>query len=629
MIDYSKIKVGFTKGGDFSLSANPYVGYYHVVNSIPFAGNVVADVSIPLDVDDTMSSNVIISEYFKDLIITDSAELPYTYERDLMIAPNEICGPSLFNDRLQKLYTNSIYLYSKLFLANNNIPVGYDMAAGTIKNTNTLGWVIQDASSGTSFNPFASAGYAELDNVTSIKSVKMDDGNFSFIGVTPTHFVALSSSSGLDQLTVVLITDKVDNNTDLTYTQLSSICVDSGFAFICDTSQNTIYKYDVSGFFNNDPTIANTKFLVGLIGGYGSSLSKTKFNAPNIIFANREIDRLYVNDRDNHCVKIYDFNMSYTATKTFTAGTRIDVRAFEYNAINKYVYFITHNQTTGANLLQLCDANLNSVQDYILQDNLDSDEYIRGITFSKNDSNIFYMTTNKNVFKKFISKPQATIGKWLFYNSGAVTTHIWNLEKSVYNKAQWNWNEGTTDARVSVSVLNLDTHFINDDSREEIFLFAGANKRSFNRIMHYKEPNQYIPAVGNTDINSYNILFASVDPNEFINGMVINKELYKVAYNAINIIRLITNRYNAEYDYLNNLVFKGVVPLTDSEFNLINNFSTTNLFIHENEIANSSGPLNRSIKTLVDLQSSAIQIVRIKTNSFVASLSGTRTIVLN
>lgn len=611
------------------MSANPYVGYYHVINTIPFAGNEIADETTPLDVDDTMSSNVIISKYFKDRIITDSAELPYTYERDLMIAPNEICSSSLFNDRLQKLYTNSIYLYSKLFLANNNIPVGYDMAAGTIKGTNKLGWVVQDTNSGTSFNPFASAGYAELDNVISIKSVKMDDGNFSFMGVTPTHFVALSSSSNLDQLTVVMITDKIDNNTDLTYTQLSSICIDSGFAFLCDTSQNTIYKYDVTGFFNNDPTITNTKFLVGLIGGYGSALSKTKFSSPDVIYANKVIDRLYVNDRDNHCVKIYDFNMSYIATKTFTAGTHIDVRAFEYNTINKHVYFITYNQDTNENMLQLCDSNLNSVQSYTLLDILDADEHICGITFSKNDSNIFYIATNKNIFKKFISKPQDTIGKWLFYNSGTVTTHIWNLEKSFYNKAQWNWNEGTTDARASVTILNLDTHFINDDSREEIFLFAGANKRSFNRIMHYKEPNQYIAAIGTTNINSYNILFANVDPNEFINGMVINKELYKIAYNTINIIRLITNRYNAEYDYLNNLVFKGVVPLTDTEFNLINSFNTTNLFVHENEIASNSGSLNRSIKTLVDLQSNAIQIVRIKANSFVASLSGTRTIVLN
>jgi hypothetical protein len=322
--------------------------------------------------------------------------------------------------------------------------------------------------------------------------------------------------------------------------------------------------------------------------------------------------------------------MSHVATKTFTAGSNTIVKCFGYNPVLQRVYYITKNSITSNYSLQICDGDLNTEENYDLPDALQSNEDYKGMFFSKNDSNIFYIYTNQNVFKKFVSKPDKTIGKWLLYQSGIIATHIWNLENSLFGLAQWNWNEGETSVRDALSISGMSSFFISDiDDREEIFLFAGANDKPFNRILHYSESNIFNTALGATTINAYNISQANVGDDEFVNAMVINKELYKVAYNTLNIIRFITSRYLAEYDYLNNLVFKNTIALSDAEFAQLNSVNLQNLYVHENEIMSSTGPLNRCLRELYNLQNNALQIVRTQVNNFVSSLSGTQTIILN
>lgn len=629
MIDYSKIKIGFTNGAEFVLSANSYVGYYHVIGGRAYQGVDVADVSVPLVTKNNISADVLLSEFLYDRIIDDVVSLPYSLN-DVLVSPNETCNARVFNDRLEKLYTNAIYLYSNLFLASNDIPNGYSRAAGVSKSTNTLKWSQESTQSGASFAPFASAGYAVVDDAIQFTTVQTNNKDYVFFGITPTHFVALSSNKDLITFDVITTNDYVAENSDLKFTQLANFSVAGKYAYICDTAQNTIYKYDVSGYFSGDATISNRRIFIDSIGGFGSALSKTKFDAPNIAFAVEDLNRLYVNDSNNRCIKIFDTNFSYVATKTFAAGSNTLVKCFGYNPILQRIYYVTKNAITHQYTLQICDANLNAEETYSLPDVMETNEEYAGFVFSKNDSNIFYIYSNQNVFKKFVNKPSKTIGKWLLYKSGTTATHIWNLERSLFNLAQWNWNEGETSARTALSICGMSSFFISDiDEREEIFLFVGANDKPFNRILHYDETNVFNTALGATAINAYNISQAKVDDDEFVNAMVINKELYKIAYNVLNIIRFITSRYLAEYDFLNNLVFKNTVALSDAEFASINSVNLQNLYVHENEIMSSIGPINRCFKELYNLQNSALQIVRTQVNNFVSSLSGTQTIILN
>lgn len=630
MIDYSKIKIGFTNGDDFALSSQSYVGYYHVIDGQPYQGRNAYDVATKLNAKSNLSSNVLTSKLFYDRIITDSATLPYKYDKDIFIAPNETCNSRLFNDRILKLYNNAIYLYSQLFLASNDIPNGYNRAAGTSKASLNLGWSTESFDSGASFAPFASAGYAQIDEAIAFEAVKTYNDATVYLGITPTAFVAMAANKDLTTLDVVNINSFVSENNDLQFSQLTSFSVAGNYAYLCDVLQNTIYKYDVSGYFSGDSTIANRRILVDSIGGFGNALAQTKFNAPDLIYANDEINRLFVHDRNNRCIKVYDTKLSFVRIRTFTAGSNSVAKAMAYNSVNQFMYLIIQNAVTNEHVLQVCDKNLQLIEQYSLTDALESNEMYKGIVFSKNDSNFFYIFTNRGVYKKFVSKPDRTIGKWLIYKSGITATHIWNLENSKYNLAKWNWNEGALSVRDALTIAGMSSFFISDiDDREQIFLFVGANEKPFNRILHYSERNVFNSAMGATNLNAYDVARARVGDDEFVNAMVINKELYKIAFNTLNIIRFITGRYVAEFDYLNNLVYKNIMSLTDSEFAAINSINLQNIYVYENEIMSSSSTLNRCFKEIYNLQNQALQVVRTKINNVVSSLSGTQTIVLN
>lgn len=627
MIDYSSIKFGYTNGKDFVLTGYDYAGYYHVINDGVYASRDVTDDANELTSKNTYAADAIASQYFKDRILQDALTLPYDYNVDVQIAANETFNGRVFNDRLNKLYTNSLYLYTKCFIASNDVPHNFDRAAGCLSAQPA--WIAQDPTDATTFTPFSGIGLSEIGEMIQLQAVKIQDAvGYAFIGISPTAIAALSSNADLTSLQVTNINANVDVNSDLKFLQLSSFSIANNFMYACDAKQNNVYKYDVGGFFNNDVPITNKRFLIASIGGEGNALAKTKFNAPDLIYSHAAIDRVYVHDKGNRCIKIYDANLSYIGTRAFTIGTSTVARAFQYNETFKKVYVVVSNLTTNANILQICDVDLNIEQEYTLPDELISGEYFKGLHFSHNDSNIMYIHTNVNVFKKFVNRPQATIGKWLFYKSGFANTHIWNNEFSRYNHAKWRWNDGSLNVKRGIAVASMSLLPANQDA-DEIFVFAGYLNESFNRILHYMEPTLYTTVLGSSDFVIYSSDNLRVDDEEMIQAFVLNKELHKIIANTLVIKNYLAGRYAASYDYIGNLVNEGIVSLTDDEFNSISINNANNFYVHDNELASSPGTLNRVFKQIWDLQNKVLQITKTRISNFVPSVSGSKTVLLN
>lgn len=628
MIEYSTIKFGYSAGGDFSLSGADYFGYYYKIGNDAFTGIELTDQSQALTPNNTLNSDLFFSSFFKDRLISDALTLPYQLDQDLLIPVGEVCTQKIINDRLFKLYSNTVYLFSKTFLASNDIPVGYNRAAGVDKGTNQLVWTPQSPTDGTSFYPFASAGYSFLDDIIQIRALRYAEGSgFLFIGMTSSGIATLSSDTTLTTFNVIDYDTYVDNNSDLQFTKLSCFSVNGNDLFISDVGTNNIYKYNISGLLLDDISLAGQKFLTTQIGGKGSALIPTKFDNPAVIFAGPN-DRVYVFDERNHCIKVFDSNLNYLSTKTFSAGEEKSVKCFAYNRTIKKIYIIIKDLIDGINHLWICSDDLDIIEDIIILDVLDASEEFKSIEFSTNDSNIMYMMTNRSVFKKFVNRPTQTIGKWLFYRSGTLSTHIWGLELSKYSTASWAWNEGTQGIRDNLEILGLNCFFQPNADYEEIFLFTGANGKSFNRILHYNETNTYNSVISVSNLNSYNVADSGVDVSEFVCGHVINKEFYKIAYNTLIITTYLYGKFTAEYDYYNNLVYKSIDPLDDTQFIKINDFELNDMYVHENESVSNSGVINRSISKLYNLQANALQATQTDVKNFVASLSGTRTIVL-
>lgn len=627
MIDYSALKFGYTYGKDFTLTGFDYVGYYHVVDNAVYASRQLNNGAQVLENKDTFAADLIESAFFRDRLLIDNLQLPYNFEQDIIIAANETCNGRVLNDRLFKLYTNTLYVYSKCFIASNDIPHGYNRALGCLSAEPA--WIPQQLSDQTTFTPFSGVGLSRVGEATQFQAIKMSEGlGYAFLGISPTTFVALSSDADLNTFAVTNTSKFVDINSDLQFLQLSSFSIAGDFMYACDSQQNNVYKYDVSGFFKNDVPISNTRYLVASIGGEGNALAKTKFNAPDLIYANAAINRVYVHDKGNRCIKIYDANLSYVATRAFTAGIATIARAFEYNATFNKMYVLVENLSAKQNILQICDANLTVEQEYVINDALVPGEFFKGIQFSSNDSNIMYMYTNVNVFKKFVNRPADTIGKWLFYKSGFVNQHIWNNEFSRWNRAKWRWNDGGTWVRKGNSINSMCLLSSDLDS-DEIFVFAGYLSQSFNRINHYNENTQYTTVLGSIDKQNYSIDNLRIDDKELIQAFVLNKELHKLITSILYIKNFLIGRYTASYDYIGNLVNEGITGFTQQEFESFSIENINNLYVHDNEIASSAGTLNRIFKQLWDIQNSVLDLTSTRVSNFVPSVSGSQTVLLN
>lgn len=627
-MNYGDIKIGFTLGENFALTGTDYVGYYYIDNSIPYAGTRLTESSIKLDSKPVISTELLKSPYFRDRLLNESVSLPYDLD-NVLIAPNESFNSRVFNDRLYKLYTNNLYLYSRCFMVSNDLPHGYNRAAGVYENS--LQWLPQTPTDITNFQSFSAISYSEFNTGVSFYAVKIQDNQgYSFIGISPTHILSLSSDISLATLNVTSANQYVDNNSDLSFSHLSAFSITGNFMFVCDSQQNNVYKYDVGGFFNNDVTITNRRFLLNAIGGEGSALSKTKFNGPDVVFANEQINRVFVHDKNNNCIKVYDLNLSYIATVSFTAGIKTWARAFQYNKVNKYIYMIVEDVDLKRTRLLLCDNDLNIQHEYILEDEYLTDEYIRGIEFSANDSNIMYVYTNYNVFKKFVNKPALSIGKWLFYKSGFVTKHIWNTERSKWNTARWKWNDGASSVKKGLQMQNM-TVLQTSSNYDEIFLFASnPSTNSFDRILHYNEPILYTSTLGSNDTDLFTLNELNVDHvNELIQAVVVNKELSKIISTMLFLKNQLIGRFAAEYDYISNLVNKGIMPLNDDEFDTLEINNIKNFYIHNNESATNAGAINRVLRSMFNVQQQLLNLTKTKITNFVPSVSGSQTVLLD
>ena len=72
-------KVGYTGGGDFSLTGSDYIGYYNVLDGRAFAGRFGKE--LPLNSYDNINTKIILSKdlYF-DRVVSDVISLPYSLD---------------------------------------------------------------------------------------------------------------------------------------------------------------------------------------------------------------------------------------------------------------------------------------------------------------------------------------------------------------------------------------------------------------------------------------------------------------------------------------------------------------------------------------------------------------------
>ena len=276
-VDYSTHKFNYTNGGEFTLTGSDYVGYFNVDHGKAYEDRYRTDSSRNLVATSRIKSDLYLSGLFQDRLIIDDLTLPNTLD-ELKVPPNELVTQEIFDRHLERVYENTLYLYSQLFIASNDLPVGYDAMAGVSGSDTEAKWIPQGDGQQIETSTFASIGWGELDNVIASTVVPFDDrSGYAMFAISPTHFMALSSDYEQTTIAVVMSSTYIDNNTIKEYENLHGIALSGEKLFLTDKGDNQVYKYDIRGFYNGDLSISNKRFLEEAIGGPGGIERKNKF----------------------------------------------------------------------------------------------------------------------------------------------------------------------------------------------------------------------------------------------------------------------------------------------------------------------------------------------------------------
>lgn len=428
-----------------------------------------------------------------------------------------------------------------------------------------------------SFSSTASAGMDDLVDIQVTKNTYT--GKNVIFCAAKTQIYIITEDNGVTEL--VYGNNLLGYNRDIDFQNITSIVLFGDFLYIGDKHYNSVYKVDVSGFIRNNP-INSSRFIVDrIIGGTGSE--STQFNSPEPQFVYN--NQLYLFDRNNNTIKIYDLNLNYLRTinyynvlkNTPPIATAKPFNVAFYNGIFNIYYlssYVTFNnfETFRMNEIMVLDIdNLLPLYEIKLSFN-NIDETLVDFKQSKVDTNIVYVATNKNLYKLFLSN---------FSQIGNFTQGIYNIKRLG-----------------DVNNSNLDALFV-------------YQTYGFGFFSKFLEQNTYISLLTEDDFPIYSLNELFVNQNENQTFIVYNKTFKKLFYNFFKLLTNIKARpvYVIQTNTpFNSRTFVDIEYISNAEFDELNALDDKNYYVGENEIFSNS-VINRIITNFYLLIERGLQII--------------------
>lgn len=634
MIQYSNYKRFYVDAGIFSLSGTNYTGYVEVLSGVPYiaAPEIYFDKCYNSNVTPrqqlerkfTYKTDVFCSEIFYDRVINEETSLPYTLD-DILFNANDFLNYELYKDKVRKLNENIIYTYSRCFVANNNLPysttnVKYACVSAISDTQLSVLTGFRDIPTFSSNVNFLSLG--DVKGFAAVNYLQDDDTSVIF-AFTDTNLISISctdTSASIIENSPFYETDTTQNR--LRFASIGDIACVSNYLFVADTGNNTIIKYDISGYINNDSILSNKRTIIEVLGGKGTADDKLSFNGPTIITASSKYIAVY--DSNNRVIKVYDLDFNFVTRISGINLRSEQLLTIEYNKISNLLYVIT-KATKSVKLYIINDSFITDAV-YDLSISLKENELIRNIEFSFNDSNYFYICTTFSIYKCLVNRPEYIIGsyksQYLYTNVVDVSSiggdtvgisNIWNYVDIPFEQADFVWN-AATDVNSSISLFTNSTvsTLYNDTfkgyritpqrtNHDKVFIFTTG------KIYYFKEENVLNSTLKSDNYENFGPNNFTLSKDEYIQCSSLNKELYKVAYDTLNIKNNIIGRFTGTYG--SNNVFTYSRYNYNIDFSVIKVDTLDNLYIHENE-KNILGVFNRSITRLYNLQLDLIELIK-------------------
>jgi hypothetical protein len=529
------------------------------------------------------NENIIFDRYLGSTLV-----LPYSGFDSIKLQPNDSATTPVINLALRKLYENFLYLYKSSRVASNIIPVSSTAIAGVSSGSTAFRWYTDNEGLSSSqfitlssailynqtFNsPALTAVLSNQDNITNIAAVYNRNTNaFTMFTTCNTDIVAYNSdkrffTNTLDNsktINIVLSSNELYVGSGINWQQINDFAFGASNAmYVLDTSANRVVKYDATGFLTDETVLSNTLPYVDSMGGYGDYSDNSFFNSPQSIDVYGS--QLYVLDSGNGCVKQFDEDLNWVTTH----------RLFR-DFLSAYPVHLSHD--INGNMFVLTDKNKILRYDSNFQNKIEikldtlsaNEETFKKVIFSPSDTNIYYILTDKNIYKYLVTQPDEQVGKYLPY------------------LFRYNTNETYVDF-VSLSSDNGDYNIV---------FSRNGNAGKFN--VWYDNLNLFdVLAVKDFDI--YDFLDIRVSSNEYLQNWVFNKMISKLLINHMRLRDQIIGKFIAKRDTENNVTFRGTRYFLPDELKDIAFEQDMTFYIGMNEIFQNT-IVNRCLEKIYNIQ---------------------------
>lgn len=644
MIDYTNNKRFYTSGGVFNnLSGGDYIGYVTVLSGVAYEETT----KIPLLPTTTFECSYLLSKYYKDRTIDEAISLPYS-SNEILLGANDFLTYGLFTDKLRKLHENNTYVYTRMFIPNNDLPsrllVGgdltdYSYACIPTANTPTL----TSTSTLVQSVPFTTSSVnsiKELGNVRRFAAKLKDDipTDYTIFAITSSGFTTLTGNRDSCQIIESHSTFIESSENSLTFGSLYDITLTNGYTFITDEGNSVIYKIDVSGYYNGDLALANKRNLIEILGGDGPQGSKNLFKSPKHIASNDNI--IVINDSGNAVIKVFDTNFNFITRITSIPLIREPIQGLQINPLYNTLYVFTREISSRKVNLYIIDLDcyriVESYKDISLP--LQNTETINSVEFTKTTNEYYYVCTDRAVYKLFVNKPNILIGQYqnlkLDYISGtkviqpgdvpalpptAQPSNQWRLVNKLYTNSNWKWGSfeviaNTTSNTTTTPTVVKSQNILFDDvykgisflpttyGYDSVILFTSG------RIYFFNETDTFKQIIKTDKLEAFGSANITLNSEEYIQASTINKELYKVIRDILALKNNLVGRFTGHYDESNILTLDDYnynIDLTSFDLGAIQDF-----YIHDNE-KSILGVINRVLNKIINLQNKLIELTTV------------------
>lgn len=614
-------KIAFTEGNELTFKGDNYVGYYNYDGTNFY--KTKQDKLDNLDIVENINTDIINSTKFLDRTIYTKLETSYTLD-DLLFKPNEIINKNSINFKLNLLYENFIDLFRFTKINDPLVPTQFEAYAvlsavngvepDQVGNTE-FEWVSSDVRfiSGAldpSLEPLSAYnqpfGDSSNINTIAVRSKKIPD-EYTYFVSTSANIFGYQIDDKNTKFDFVLSATGVGIDDLLKFSDITSIAADKekNIFYINDKGSRQVYKTDIKTITNLDRTGVRDFKLLNVIGGKGDE--NTNFNENT--YVEYGDGNIYVYDKQDKVIKKFSddfvFKIKYVNVELFTNNEFVSMT---YNPTFNLLYILTSTYK----VVVLNANNFNEVDRYSFDSNpfeieipiLLAFELPNKIIFSENDSNVYYLQTNKNLYKYFVNTQSKKIERFsIDVQFDAVG--LWNTVFEKFSSYEVKWDNLPDFDRFTIG--SNGTQIIGSDTNQNDKMLVWSNRRIFS----FREQNDKITLLNTTDPNFYRRSEILIE-SEFFNNITFNSTIYRHLYNLNLFSSNLNKKLLAEFDPVIDegyLRFKEFLELTHGDKKQLDITDQKQFFVGVNETLNGN-TLNRVINNLYDYQNKVIEVVK-------------------